>query len=187
MSKYSGKCDLYDSIGDYNDEDIATKVRIYYADSIVPLDIKNQKDIMPFYPFVAGVMFGESDGTRVFHIGRRSYVDEQEEEFVSFAKCSIERYYNKCKRKRVEFTVEDLHPCTDLERKMAEDVMRIGIKNVLVSDEYHTYMGDYYRKMLYKDMVAAGWDPFIALRWIFGWRRAMQIEKNLDDFMSEGE
>ena len=187
MSKYSGKCDLYDSIGDYSDEDIATKVKIYYAGSIVPLDVKSQKDIMPFYPFVAGVMYGESNGTRVFHIDRRSYVDEQEEEFVEFAKRSIERYYKKCRRKRVEFTVEDFHPYTDLERKMAEDVMRIGIKNVLMSDEYHTYMSDYYRKALYKDMVAAGWEEVKALTWVFGWRRAMQIEKNLDDFMSEGE
>lgn len=187
MSKYSGKCDLYDSIGDYSDEDIATKVKIYYASSIVPLDVKSQKDIMPFYPFVAGIMYGESDGTRVFHIGRRSYVDEQEEEFVESAKRSIERYYKKCKRKRVEFTVEDFHPYTDLERQMAEDVMRIGIKNVLMSDEYHTYMGDYYRKILYKDMIAAGWENVKALTWVFGWRRAMQIEKNLDDFMSEGE
>lgn len=187
MSKYSGKCDLYDSIGDYSDEDIANKVKIYYAGSIVPLDAKSQKDVMPFYPFVAGIMYGESDGTRIFHIGRRSYVDSQEEEIVKSAKREVERYYNRCKRKKMDFDPNYFTSFFALEKEMAEDVVRVGIKKVLESDEYHTKMSEYYRKALYKDMVDAGWNPLVALRWIFGWRRAMQIEKHFDDFMSEGE
>ena len=189
MSKYSGKCDLYDCIGDYTDEEIAKKVKVYYAGSIVPLKIESQKDMMPFYPFIAGIMCGESDGTRVFHIGHRSYVDQQEEETVEFIKRDIERYYKKCKRKKIDFDPNYFtsFSFSSLAKEMAEDVVRIGIKDVLSSDEYHTYMSDYHRKQLYKDMVAAGWDELIALSWVFGWRRAMQIEKNLDDFMSEGE
>lgn len=187
MSKYSGKCDLYDCIGDYTDEEIAKKVKVYYAGSIVPLKIESQKDMMPFYPFVAGVMCGESDGTRVFHIGQRSYVDAQDEAIVEFVKRDVQRYYNKCKRKKMDFDLNYFTSSSYLAKEIAADVVRIGIKDVLSSDEYHTKMSDYYRKQLYKDMVAAGWDKLIALSWVFGWRRAMQIEKILDDFMDEGE
>lgn len=53
LSRYSGKCDLYDSlitIHGFTEEEIKTNVNIYVGANKDPLHIESIKDVIPYYP-----------------------------------------------------------------------------------------------------------------------------------------
>ena len=53
MSKYSGRCDVYDvfvMIRKYTDEELKNNVKVYVGDSETPLELNTQKDLIPYYP-----------------------------------------------------------------------------------------------------------------------------------------
>ena len=69
MSKYSGKCDLYDYVSMLQTKDY-NKLNIYMRDFPVRLDIKEQKDVVPFYGFVPYLCCGNE-----IRISNISYVN----------------------------------------------------------------------------------------------------------------
>ena len=60
MSRFSGKCDLYDHCGDYTDSQLQAS-RFYIGRNIIPLKIETQKDLAPYYPHLICAA-GYSDG-----------------------------------------------------------------------------------------------------------------------------
>lgn len=194
MSKYSGKCDLYDSLIMIKDIKDYSKVKIYaYNNDIVPLRIDFERDAMPFYPYLTTIMSGDKDGNTIIHLSSESYVDTNENEHLSWYLEDIKKYWRKCKRKKIEFNEEEAAKlimwCNEdlpsykeeIIKRVKEQGEKATIKNI------HTPLHDYYRKYLYDDMVDAGWDKRIAYRWVYGWQRYWEKikEGNLDDNNSE--
>ena len=51
MSLYSGKCDFADMVDIWGIEK-AINADVYLYDSLIPLRIETEKDLVPFYPFL---------------------------------------------------------------------------------------------------------------------------------------
>ena len=76
MSRYSGKCDVADWLGDYDDGYIQN-IKIFLMDEIIPLRIDNQHDLSPYYPFLVAVGAVNKEGSHVIYLSRESFVIQQ--------------------------------------------------------------------------------------------------------------
>ena len=141
MSKYSGKCDLYDSLIMIKDIKDYSKVKIYaYNNDIVPLRIDFERDAMPFYPYLTIMMNGDKDGNTIIHLSSESYVDTDENEHLSWYLEDIKKYWRKCKRKKIEFNDAKIEPINYVEKsKMSkeeiEEYEKIG-SEIIKSGKY---------------------------------------------------
>jgi hypothetical protein len=170
MSRYSGKCDVYDSvimISKYTDEELAHNVTIYqgYGEDQKKLNISCRKDLIPYYAYlVSSACYNNVERKAVIHITRESFVDREERDSLEFKLKNVLRIYNRCKRKKTEFdvnaTVEEVAWKgfdDDIYREIANRVKEHGKKaNV---DGIHLKMHEYYRKELVKEMIDNGINP----------------------------
>ncbi len=171
MSKYSGKCDVYDMCGDYLDEKIRN-TRFYVDENIIPLRIDNQKDLMPYYPFLVGMAFMDKDGG-VVRMSKRSFVDTEEEMFLEFDMTELKKMKRKAKRKHEKFNPEEAakqlnfnnREPADYQIEMANRVAKDGDKATFKG--LHRPMSEYYRNQLLEDMVEAGYPRNKAKYWIW--------------------
>lgn len=111
MSKFSGRCDLYDSlimIGEVSD---FSNVHIFINDNPIELRIDSQKDLIPYYACIASMS--------VYNNGK---------------------YH-----------------------------IRISGEPCFLAEER-----DFYKDILYKEMVENGYDKNIAYRWCYGWDRFIE-------------
>ena len=80
ISKFSGKCDVYDSLVMIREVKDFSKVIIYAADNeVIPLRINSKKDLIPYYPYLTSIMCGDSEGNTIIHLSKKSFVDAEEE------------------------------------------------------------------------------------------------------------
>lgn len=172
MSKYSGKCDVYDTFWDRSDEYINnSKFYIYCNGRDHKLDIHNHFDLMPYYPFLLGSGgFGKDDCTA--YIASDSFVDKEEKEFLEYDLHQVIRIYNRCKRNKEEFNPENVYDELNFfnedNKILREIINRVAEKGSKADvDGLHRNMQEYYRTLLYEDMVDAGYDELKAYRWVF--------------------
>lgn len=106
MSKFSGKCDFADHIEIFGVESILnSKV---YVNGIGPLKFESEKDMIPYYPYIIWTSYiSKEDG--VIHLSRKSFIDSEDEEHVSWYLNDVLRVYKKCKRKKIDFTIDEIH------------------------------------------------------------------------------
>ena len=102
MSRFSGKCDVYDWFCD-KDDDYIRQSKVYFSGGITPLEINSQHDLAPYYPHIIVYGGGDRSGHSIIALSKRSYVDEREEERNSWALSDCLRYYRRCKRKKVPY------------------------------------------------------------------------------------
>ena len=181
ISRYSGKCDLYDVLVDIREVTDFSKVKIYAANnSIVPLRIDSQKDLMPYYPYIIGMHVSDGKGNMEVYLGRKSYVDNEEEECLTWDLDTLKQYYRRQKRKhqpfdsdealkKISFFSEYPEVAPEYKKELVNRVRELGEKATI--EDIHIPFMDTMRQRLYEDMVAAGWNDDRAYEWCFGWRR----------------
>lgn len=175
MSRYSGKCDVFDWFGGYDDE-LIRKSNFYISGHIVPLRINNHHDLAPYYPYLVVIGTG-SNGYQTVRLSEESFVDVEEREKLGWILRDIQKYYRKCKRKRIIYNIDEaisqgcLFSPGDERKRIAEIVGERGEK-VTVEDLISEYkirhpMSEYYRKKLFERMIELGWSEKQAGYWIW--------------------
>lgn len=168
MSRYSGKCDCFDSlviIHEYTEEELKNNVKIYVGNSDIPLKIESSKDLIPFYPYLIGsAYFDNEEKKSVVHLSSESFVDREERESLEFKLKRLLTIYNRCKRKKIEFNINEAvkEVAWDkydekIYRILAERVREKGKKATI--DGLHLEMHEYYRKELVDEMNKNGLNP----------------------------
>ena len=187
MSRYSGKCDLYDSLCMLDDTIDFDKLKIYIDGNIVPLDIKSQKDLAPYYPCIIGVSYGNTEGDRVIHMNSKLFYNTQEEGILKWRVEWYCKLYNRIKRKdkSKQIVVADLLSEFDDKEVVTELIQRVidakgKVDRVDYKDVYLS-MSEHYRAEHYKTMVELGWDRITAYKWVYGYKRALKELKLLVD------
>lgn len=165
ISRYSGKCDWADNleIHNYTLEGLQNNVKIYVGDNTEPLHIEKMSDIIPYYPYVV-CSACYTNGESTVHLTSESYVDRQERESLEFNLEWLLKIYNRCKRKKIEFNVEDAvkeitwngwneEPYRELANRVKEKGKRATI------DGIHLTMQEIYRRDLVEEMLKNGLNP----------------------------
>lgn len=175
MSRFSGKCDLYDSLIDIHgvtDDTDWSKIRIYHKDEL--LIISSVRDLIPYSAYIIGVATS-SNGYYSATISDESLVDSEEHVILDFYLKYAKRIYNRCKRKHLEFNVEEaIHEMSvfGVGRPYLKTICE-RVKEHPVSakiDGIHIESYDRLRKELYDEMLKYGYDKDYAKVWCFGER-----------------
>lgn len=190
MSRYSGKCDLYDHF-DETDLSNLSNYKIYAYNNIVPLHITSEKDLVPYYPYlVVAAGYNTVDGKRTgtIHLSKESFAVREEREHLTFSLNNVLRYYRRCKRKHIPFTEEEAIDhfssglwITATDKDIIKRVAENGEKTTI--EGLHTPMGLYYRQELFKEMTRVGYTVTQAASWVYGddWDLARQVIKENSD------
>ena len=167
MSKFSGKCDLADSleIHNYTLEELQDNVLIYVGENTEPLHIEKMSDLIPFYPYIIGSSYhNNKERKAVIHLSSESYVDREEREILEFRLKDLLRIYNRCRRKKIEFDIDKavdevswLGWNYEVYREIAERVELYGKKATV--DGIRLKMHEIYRRELAEEMIKNGLDP----------------------------
>lgn len=180
MSNVSGKCDLKDFFDGCDDEYIKNS-QIFYGRLPVPLRIENRHDLSPFYPFLVASAQRDKNGCSL-RISERSYVDYEEEDFLTWTLNALKRIWRRCKRKKLPYNPEEaLHKIKPL---MPDDGKELAkrvemYKEKATIEGIHDEMHEYYRNKLLDEMVALGWDKKKARYWIWNdWRVLLATEED---------
>ena len=167
MSKYSGKCDIFDTFADCSNQYLRNTRFFINEKRIV---IRNQSELAPFYPFLIAIHCADKDGG-IVHMTSRSYVDEHEEDILAFYLKELKKAYRHCKRKGIEVTTSALMEKitwnnNDYVQLLAERVAADGEK---ANIDGMTMDGiiPVYRKCLLEDMIAMGYPEAAAREWIY--------------------
>ncbi len=192
ISRYSGKCDFCDHLwmraeteeeafnkfngtklyifqplpDNFNwEEAFKNKVNIpetYYK----RVEYSSIKDLIPLYPHLT--IFCAYDNTNpkssVVCLSRESFVDREERESLEWRLKNLLRIYNRCKRKKIEFNVEDAlkkivwdgyneKAYRELANRVKENGKKASIEGI------HLKMHEYYRQELVDEMLRNGLNP----------------------------
>lgn len=184
ISGYSGKCDIFDSLGDYTDEQLQ-QCNIFIEDNPVPLRINNQHDLAPYYPHLM-ISGGGYKGCWTCQITSRSFIDIEEEEHLSWKLRDFQKYWRKCKRDKTPYVESEAiekvcwTPPTETDKEIANRVGMYGNKATI--DGIHDGIHEYYRSKLLEEMINLGWDESRAKYWIWkDWKMLISGGKDRDD------
>lgn len=168
MSVYSGKCDVYDSligIHEYTDEELKNNVDIYIGNVKTPLKIESKKDLIPYYPHIvyAACHNNKERKANVF-ITSESFVDTEERESLEFRLKELLKIYNRCKRKKIEFNVDEAVKQVTWNGWNEEPYRELAIRvkehgNKTTIDGIHLKMHELYRQELVEEMIKNGLNP----------------------------
>ena len=187
MSNFSGVCDLFDNIIDINGTTDFSKVHIYIGEHPIELRIDSQKDLIPYYPFVAGLS-NYYNGEQWYSIGNEpSYVHE-ERRMLETDMRYIQRTYRRFKCQKKEITVESLaEKCMSSlwNWRRNEDTLKKLIKRVIDAKgkdvNFKDLQLDYsqcFRKKLYNEMINNGYPHLVALKWCYGFEKTIELGMN---------
>lgn len=178
MSRFSGKCDFCDHIEIHGLNSILSS-DIYIGRNIIPLRFETEKDLIPYYPHLVSIAAWNKDTNKSnIILSEDSFVDREEEEILTYTLQQFLRYYNRCKRKHIQYDVEEairnslggwFNP--EYYKVLAERVGEYGKKANI--EGVHTSSHQYFRNQLYNKMIEAGYTPFNAYYWVYN-------ELNLD-------
>ena len=117
------------------------------------------KDLIPLYPHLIAF----STGSTVC-LSLESFVDREERETLEYMLKNILRIYNRYKRKKVEFDVEEALKVLvwdgwneEAYRELAYRVKESGKKAAI--DNIHLRMHEYYRRELVNELINNGLNP----------------------------
>lgn len=108
MSRFSGKCDFYDSI-EIHGIDHILNCNVYVGNSDTPLSLHSIADCVPYYPYVVSVSgIDNVNKCGMIRLMDRSWVDIEEERYGPMR---IHQYYRDELRKELEkYRLEDIEP-----------------------------------------------------------------------------
>lgn len=168
MSRFSGKCDFYDTIvmSNYSLEDFTSgRVKIYVNEERVKINFLT--DLIQYYPYIIAIgCFNTKDKSAVVELSSIPHTDRREKETLDFYTKNLLRIYNRCKRKKTAFDIEkavnEIAPYERNETKntikrLAERIKTDGKK--ASTDGLHFEIYDWYRRELVEEMLSNGIDP----------------------------
>lgn len=176
MSEFSGTCDVCDHFLNKSDEEIRSKSFFIVTEDgrTHRLKINNRKDLAMYYPYHTKCCFGD-----LIFLSDTCFIDREEREFITLTYNLLLKYYNKCKRKKIPFLLEDAHEkerligwcreCEDWEIELFNRIKNDGSKATITG--LHTPMQDSYRKTWYEHLVQIGHNEKLAKEWVYGWER----------------
>lgn len=184
MSEFSGKCDIYDDMFTINKITDFSNVHIYVGDHPIELRINSVKDLIPYYPFVAGIMTCSNKEYSIWIGDEPSYVREEWNMLETDIKY-IKRIYNRFKRNKRKITVDSIfEECKpwlwnwkkneDTLKELVIRVIESKGKDIRFKDLQLDY-SQYYRQKLYEEMLANGYSKGTALKWCYGWKKAIEL------------
>ena len=185
ISRYSGKADFCDTIDIFGVNEIINKYKIYAPNQILPLEVNEPKDLIPYYPFLTSSMSSNKETRGVIYLTSESYIDTEEREHLTWTLDNLIRIWRRCKRKKIPFDKEEALAQTTLftprehEEEIADRVAKFGDKATI--DGIHLKLHDRYRQDLYEEMIKNGWDESRSYIWCFGfdrWIKRNKEEKN---------
>ena len=168
MSRYSGRCDVYDSfvmIHNYTDEELKNNIKVYLGNNDTLLKFETAKDLVPYYPHLISIgCYNNADKKSIIHITSKSSVDIEEQENLKYYLKQILTIYNRCKRKKIEFNIDDAvkevcwndwnkEAITELANRVKLHGKKATIENI------HLTMHERYRKELVDEMIKNNIDP----------------------------
>ena len=180
MSMFSGKCDFYDSVVAIWCDGDTTKLEEFLARTDIyifsraderkhKLDIKNEKDAAKYYPYLQCIAaLGRTDRNTII-LSSTSFIDDEEEEHLSWYLDDVLKYWRKCKRNKTPFTAEKYFEQTWLNKsnplliEIVKRVVKDGKK--ATTEGLHTDIHEYYRKRWFEEMVRLGYSETEAFNW----------------------
>lgn len=187
MSKYSGKCDFYDTISLYGIDYI--KNSDVYVGSFSTknrnhkIKINSSKDCIPYYPFIISCAGFNKDKSTIY-LSDESWVDIEEKEWLNRWLAEILKEYDRCKRKKAPFDEEIVFEklCFGLidlgfrrslyshDTELREIISRVAkySKKATVKGIHLGTKNNLYREPLYEEMVKNGYSKEYAKEWIYG-------------------
>ena len=197
MSQYSGKCDICDHFYMRDYDEAALEKEIKNTDFYIhtpngrkhKLEINTIKDLIPYYPYLMSVgAFDKSTGHSYIEMSSRSFVDREEEEFLSWSLREALAEYKRCKRKKIPFDVQaylDKIPKSfvrEYDKEIAERVAKDGLK-ATTKGIFITSKDKWYRNPLARKMSEVGYDDNYINEFIYGWQRI--LDKTIPNWKEE--
>lgn len=169
MSKYSGKCDFYDVINIHG-LDYILRSKIYIGNSDNQLDLKEKKDLIPYYSYTVAIAGYDKDSCFI-RLSSHSYVDEYEKESLEFYLNEFKKIYKHCKRNGEKFEVKEdwLNKCMkrDEIQLLADRVSELG-EDATTKGIHFDSLNILYREPLVKEMIKNGYSEDYAKQWVYG-------------------
>lgn len=169
ISRFSGKCDLYDCLVDihqYTEDELRDNVKIYVGyGKEIPLKINTYIDLIPYYPYTIGMAyFNNSERKSIIYLSEESFVDREEREFLEYKLKRVLKIYKKCKKKHIPFdretAMQEIDPYNlnyDTCMKLLNRVETFGEKATISG--LHLSMHERYRMELVTEMIFNGLNP----------------------------
>ena len=178
MSIYTGKepC-VYSEFNDNKtiEEQLKT-IKIYLKDKL--LEIKTERDIVPYYANMCGVVCGtKEDGIikKCLHITSVPYFLYQDWEHTERIYKDIQRLWKRCKRKNIPFTLEYVKQHLWRDDEVCVESMFNEIKEhpyaKCVRGKYHSTWMNHYRDKLKETMQEFGYTDEQIDKWIWEGKR----------------
>lgn len=168
MSRYSGRCDCFDSlieIHNYTLEELQNNVKLYVGKNEEPLHIEKMEDLIPYYGYIIScAYYNNAERKAIIRLTSESWVDIEERENLEWRLKDLLRIYNRCRRKKIEFNIEDAlkeivwngyneEPYRELTKRVKENGKKATIEGI------HLRMHEIYRKELVDEMLRNDLNP----------------------------
>ena len=130
------------------------------------IEYSSIKDLIPFYPYLIALAYVDNTDAHnsVICLSSESFVDREEREYLEWRLQELLRIYNRCKRKKIEFDVEDaVNKITwcgwneEPHRELANRVAKNGKRATI--DGIHLKMHEHSRELLVEEMIKNGLNP----------------------------
>lgn len=190
----SGKCDFEDFVAIHSPEEVLDKYQVYAnGHGLVPLKIESLKELVVYYPYLTPIICSDKETGGKVHLSEKSYIDREEEEWLTRKLDDLVRYYKKCKRNKTEFSREEALKLikwggeTELpyETELINRVIELGGKATIegIHDPSHDRMRDEW----YQLMLDNGWSEDQVYKWVYGWQRWFdKLKINSDNYSKDG-
>lgn len=107
MSRWTGKCDFADSCEMIHDpKSMVEKSAVYLCGA--KIDIKDETDLIPYYTYLEAMSCYSKDEGNVIHLSKRSFIDSEEAERLSWKVIQAIKAFRKAKKEKKEFNIEYL-------------------------------------------------------------------------------
>jgi len=171
MSKFSGKCDIYDMYGSRSDVEIENMEFYTYINGRTHrLEINSQKDLAKYYPNLIAVGCGN-----IVDLSNVPYFERQEEEHLTLTMDVIRRYINRLRKSGKDLTFENLLLLDPYLTRYEHDEQnaKIIFERLIEHGKHanieglHTYISECYRAIWYEHLVSVGYTENEALQWVY--------------------
>lgn len=175
MSKYCGKCDVYDHFCTIRDRETLNenleKTKIYHGEGL--LNIENEEELALYYPYIIwmGCFGGEHES---MHISSTDYIRQKEKESLEIYKSLILREKARIRRKKMEYDPEQIFQKVfgswyDSEKETLIDLIkRFEHKNKVDMSDIRLKSREWERRIWYEDLTNIyGYDDDFARDWVW--------------------
>lgn len=179
MSKFSGKCDLYDMVEMIHCDGDEKKVQEFIDNAEfymcvhgrdVKLDIQDRKDLALYYPYIVS-MACHSNGHHYICLSSDSFIDQEEQERIRYCFEDALKNFKRCKKNKVIYSLDNFlraygkNYFPEYEKEIIRRVAKDGKK--ATTEGIHSCFHEHYRREWYNELVTIGWTEEAAFKWVY--------------------